>query len=140
MSKCLTLSPLDLTIWNYRMKIVLNNLSEDLIAKETEFVAMAMGINAKVYAMWEYNKFLVRQKIKLGILDMAYEQQFIDSILRRDCRNFHCWNYRRWLAMETEHTITLPDDLENTEWLIEQNFSNYSALYHRYLYLKERGS
>ena len=122
------------------MKIVLNNLSEDLIAKETEFIAMAMGINAKVYAMWEYNKFLVRQKIKLGTLSMAYEQQFIDSILRRDCRNFHCWNYRRWLAMETEHTITLPDDLENTEWLIEQNFSNYSALYHRYLYLKERGS
>lgn len=59
-SKCLTLSPLDLTLWNYRMKIVLKNLSEDVIAKETEFVAMAMGINAKVYAIWEYNKFLVR--------------------------------------------------------------------------------
>jgi hypothetical protein len=41
----------------------------------------------------------------------------------------------RWLAKLVTKKNTFESDLADTEWLIKQDFSNYSALYHRYLCL-----
>jgi geranylgeranyl transferase type-2 subunit alpha len=43
-----------------------------------------------------------------------------------DSRNFHCWNYRRWLV-----GVACADDLAYTRQRINDDFSNYSAWHAR---------
>jgi len=49
--------------------------------------------------------------------------------LKQDQRNFHCWNYRRFIIKSAD--ISPQQEMQFTTMKIEENFSNYSALHHR---------
>jgi geranylgeranyl transferase type-2 subunit alpha len=54
--------------------------------------------------------------------------------LQQDHRNFHCWNYRRAIFHRSNLLPNL--ELEFSTEKIEENFSNYSALHHRSIYIQ----
>ena len=71
------------------------------------------------------------------------------EFLKLDQRNFHCWNYRRFLVEKSVEKGGEGDEQEgkggNQQFIqemefstekIKENFSNYSAFHHRSLYIK----
>jgi len=63
------------------------------------------------------------------LIDLNSELSLCDMFLTRDERNFHCWNYRRWLAARSG--LSPAEDLEYTRIKLDRNFSNYSAWHQR---------
>ena len=62
------------------------------------------------------------------------------ELLNKDGRNFHVWNYWRWLAQHYNGTLTFPGDFEKTQQLLKVDFSNYSAFAHRIYWQREHGT
>lgn len=57
------------------------------------------------------------------------------DFLKLDQRNFHCWNYRRFVASISN---TEPkNEYQFSEEKIYENFSNYSAFHHRSIYISK---
>jgi len=68
-------------------------------------------------------------------VDISKELSLCDEFLTADQRNFHCWNYRRFVV--SEGNISENDELEFSFHKIQENFSNYSAFHHRSVFLKK---
>jgi geranylgeranyl transferase type-2 subunit alpha len=65
-------------------------------------------------------------------MDYASEFNLCKEFLKADQRNFHCWNYRRYLvgisSTPPQHEFSFAEEK------ILENFSNYSAFHHRSLF------
>ncbi|XP_020886577.1 geranylgeranyl transferase type-2 subunit alpha 2 [Arabidopsis lyrata subsp. lyrata] len=121
-AKLLAINPEAYTAWNYRKLAVEDNLSRiddsdpslvnSILNEELEVVAIALRRNIKSYGAWYHRKWILNKYQKL------------------DLRNFHAWNYRRFVV---ELTKTSPqDELQYTTDLINDvSFSNYSAWHNR---------
>jgi geranylgeranyl transferase type-2 subunit alpha len=70
--------------------------------------------------------------------DIAQEFHLCAQFLTLDERNFHCWNYRRWVAdtFVRDEAERVQQELEFSTEKINQNFSNYSAFHHRSFYIQ----
>lgn len=66
-------------------------------------------------------------------MNYDYELKLCQDFLKEDQRNFHCWNYRRFLIRHGE--ISPLKELQFTEKKIRENFSNYSAFHQRSVFL-----
>lgn len=68
--------------------------------------------------------------------DVNFEKELAlcKEFLRQDQRNFHCWNYRRFVIS----VANVPAEAELAYSLekIQENFSNYSAFHHRSNFIK----
>lgn len=62
-------------------------------------------------------------------MDSDREFRLIDQLLTADPRNFHGWNYRRFVAAMKD--VPEEDELQFTMKMIDRNFSNYSAWHNR---------
>ncbi|CAL1410844.1 unnamed protein product [Linum trigynum] len=60
---------------------------------------------------------------------MDKELGLLDKLQAMDARNFHAWNYRRFVAALMKRSDE--DELEHTENMIDKNLSNYSAWHNR---------
>lgn len=85
---------------------------------------------------------LCKEFLKLGMINLmlTFEKLFNIITLFSDQRNFHCWNYRRFVAaatasppLEESHTTEFEFSFEK----INENFSNYSAFHHRSVYIQK---
>eukprot|EP00954_Amorphochlora_amoebiformis_P012717 995385-Amorphochlora_amoeboformis.AAC.1 len=65
----------------------------------------------------------------MGTTDLKSEIQLCTKYLSMDSRNFHCWNYRRYVMRIGK--VALLDELKFSSSKIDDNFSNYSAWHHR---------
>lgn len=70
-------------------------------------------------------------------MDYQHELALCKEFLRQDQRNFHCWNYRRFVVETCG--VAAEDELQYSAEKIQENFSNYSAFHHRSLFLKRSG-
>lgn len=98
------------------------NLSKEAIMK-----------NPKAYGAW-WHRIWVMQRFAS---DYQQELKLCSQFLDADQRNFHCWNYRRYVAMAGN--VSPVDEFQYSTEKIEQNFSNYSAFHHRSVFISQLG-
>ncbi|KAG8074906.1 hypothetical protein GUJ93_ZPchr0006g45685 [Zizania palustris] len=137
--KLLELNPEAYTAWNYRKLAFQHNLGElseleaikSSIDDELRVVELALRQNPKSYGAWYHRKWLLNQK--LAPVDFKREFGLLDKLLKVDARNFHGWNYRRFLAKFMG--VPEEEELKYTMDKISDNFSNYSAWHNRSILL-----
>jgi len=139
-AKMASVNPDFYTLWNFRRDILTRQLvplqDEDVhthTQRVTEMSAVELELtenaltkrNPKCYYAWHHRKWV----ISLGFCDLNAELALCARFLERDERNFHCWTYRRCVASELD--VSLSDEFQFTEDLIQRNFSNGSAWHQR---------
>ncbi|XP_006657246.1 geranylgeranyl transferase type-2 subunit alpha 1 [Oryza brachyantha] len=137
--KLLEINPEAYTAWNYRKLAFQHNLGElsepeavkSAIDDELRVVEVALRQNPKSYGAWYHRKWLLNQK--LAPVDFKREFGLLDKLLKVDARNFHGWNYRRFLAKFMG--VPEEEELKYTMDKISDNFSNYSAWHNRSILL-----
>lgn len=61
--------------------------------------------------------------------DFDNEIRLCTLALQKDCRNFHCWNHRRFVVQIAG--IDIQKEIDFTENKIRENFSNFSSWFQR---------
>ena len=153
-TKLLSVNPDAHTLWNFRRTILSNRLDEinkkvegleidklleALISEEFSLTVDCIAkVNPKSYSTWYHRRWVVehigRIKDESGCtvghrMQLAEELALCSKFLALDERNFHCWNYRSFIAKEK--SVSSKEEMEFTTSLIERNFSNYSAWHKR---------
>ncbi|UZJ54623.1 hypothetical protein CBS101457_003943 [Exobasidium rhododendri] len=140
---------------------------QKLLIEDLDLTIEVLKIHPKVYWIWNHRKWCLEQLPSDDAEKTAKwttEIQMVNKMLDMDARNFHGWNYRRYIltrlaAPETLHSDDLPPfpaslsasnisrslklhqlklaeaELAYTLVKIESNFSNFSAWHHRALLL-----
>ncbi|KAK8961696.1 hypothetical protein KSP40_PGU006990 [Platanthera guangdongensis] len=134
-SKLLEINPEINTAWNYRKFAFQHNLHEttnsehikSLVEDELRVVEMALRENPKSYGAWYHRKWIFSQ----GLADVDFDREFLllDQLLQADSRNFHGWNYRRFVSKLKD--VPDPEELEVSKDMVMTNFSNYSVWHNR---------
>ncbi|KAL3664352.1 hypothetical protein V7S43_010676 [Phytophthora oleae] len=133
-SHLLLLNPEFHVVWSYRRQVIdaLVQKAENPEAEQQEIAQTELKLtldalqrNPKSYSAWFQRKWIIDR----GLGDLKKEVGLCNKLLDLDERNFHCWNYRRHVCKLAG--MSEEDQLAFTTQKIEQNFSNYSALYHR---------
>jgi len=121
------------TLWNYRRKIFVawketKSIDElqAIFDTELKFIEQLIPQNPKSYWLWLHRVWVTSNMAKC---DWSRELKLCGKMLSVDERNFHCWDYRRYVANKAQ--ATLQDEYDFTTKKIEDNFSNYSAWHQR---------
>lgn len=117
--RAVLLNPDFQTAWALR-RAALRGMGTGVLASELEINVDAIRAGPKSYCAWAHRRWVV-DALAPGTRPVAHELGLCDKLLALDGRNFHCWNYRLWLAGETRA------EFEATTRHIYANFSNYSA-------------
>lgn len=126
------LNPDFYTLWNYRKDIV-NAFVEagqdkaSLCQGELDLTETAFRKNPKAYSAWTHREWVIDQ----GVSDMDRELTLCAKMLSLDHRNFHCWNYRRYVAARIGWDKCMQSEFDFSRQKINENFSNYSAWHYR---------
>ncbi|KAE8257762.1 hypothetical protein A4X13_0g2153 [Tilletia indica] len=173
-TKLLSFNPEFFTVWNYRRSI-LSHLFESAVPEATsesggiesqeskdarrsallqddlELTMHALRAHPKVYWIWSHRTWCLQNlpDPKGDGTKWKKELKLAEHMLELDPRNFHGWDYRRFLLLQlsqsasastSSSTLSFPDSLpisllqqELTYTLrnIEANFSNFSAWHQR---------
>ena len=132
--RLIVLNPDFYSLWNFRREIILNiypTINEDIASKELFISSEGIKKNPKSYCAWHHRLWVA----SVYSINFKEEIGLCDLFLNLDQRNFHCWNYRR--AIVKLGNLSIDDELNFSIKKIEENFSNYSALHHRSVYLKD---
>ncbi|XP_076079936.1 geranylgeranyl transferase type-2 subunit alpha-like isoform X2 [Mytilus galloprovincialis] len=129
----LAVNPDFYTLWNFRKEIFVNFLQtreteevQKIMENELYFLESCLKVNPKSYGTWHHRTFIMENMPKP---DWDRELQLCNTFLDYDERNFHCWDYRRFVVMMAE--VSLDDELGFTTQKITTNFSNYSSWHYR---------
>lgn len=129
----LAVNPDFYTLWNFRKEIFVHFLQtretdevQKIMDSELYFLESCLKVNPKSYGTWHHRTFIMENMPKP---DWDRELQLCNTFLEYDERNFHCWDYRRFVVMMAE--VSLDDELGFTTQKITTNFSNYSSWHYR---------
>nr|XP_019000169.1 geranylgeranyl transferase type-2 subunit alpha [Kwoniella mangroviensis CBS 8507]OCF63630.1 geranylgeranyl transferase type-2 subunit alpha [Kwoniella mangroviensis CBS 8507] len=140
-TRLLDLNPEFYTIWNYRRNILLGlfpSLSpEEVVSHLTTDLRLTTSyllVHPKVYWIWNHRKWCL-ESVPDGPGDtVTWKEEFwkgelklVEKMLDADSRNFHAWDYRRYVLSSLPTQRPLSDELKYTQTKIESNFSNFSA-------------
>lgn len=130
--KVLSADPDYYTLWNIRRETidVLTQSNSDaigeMLSKELHFLESCLKVNPKSYSAFLQRRWVMT---KHPSPDWTSELSLCNTFLQYDERNFHCWDYRRFVV---EHgKFNMEEELAFTEKKIKANFSNYSAWHYR---------
>ncbi|KAJ3436399.1 geranylgeranyl transferase type-2 subunit alpha [Anaeramoeba flamelloides] len=98
----------------------------EIYKKDRAHVEKCMGIHPKSYYIWYHRRWTSERTPQM---DWKKELKLCNYLLTLDKRNFHCWNYRRFVVSQLK--LSLKEELDFTTFKIEENFSNYSAWHNR---------
>uniref|UniRef100_A0A8R1I144 Geranylgeranyl transferase type-2 subunit alpha n=2 Tax=Caenorhabditis japonica TaxID=281687 RepID=A0A8R1I144_CAEJA len=99
---------------------------ENLLAGELFLSYECIKSNPKSYSAWYQRAWVLQRQANP---DYVKELALCEKALQMDCRNFHCWDHRRTVSRMAKRTEE--QELEFSNRLIEENFSNYSAWHYR---------
>ncbi|EJD53267.1 rab-protein geranylgeranyltransferase, partial [Auricularia subglabra TFB-10046 SS5] len=131
------------TVWNYRRHILQLN---DILSAELSFTSTALRQHPKVYWIWNHRRWCL-QRVPEGpgtgaegdardlhgwkTANWHKELFVVEKMLDADARNFHAWNYRRYVLASLVQPRPPEDEIAYTQRKIEANFSNFSAWHQR---------
>ncbi|KAG9288916.1 hypothetical protein G9A89_019538 [Geosiphon pyriformis] len=144
-TKILAQNPDFYTIWNFRRNILIYGLLKDAtthqkqetFSDELGFLQAIFKLNPKSYWIFNHRRWCLQN---MPAPDWQKELSLVEKMLELDSRNFHGWDYRRYVASQLSFSVNT--DSDKTETLIQtqfnftttkinQNFSNYSAWHQR---------
>ncbi|XP_066958376.1 geranylgeranyl transferase type-2 subunit alpha [Macrobrachium rosenbergii] len=131
-AQLLTANPDAATLWNFRREILLNMKCDDdeawtkLLNGELMMVESCLMKNPKSYGAWHHRCWIMQ---KFPSPPWNDELELCNRYLKLDERNFHCWDYRRFITTGSHQQPE--DELKISKQLIERNLSNYSAWHYR---------
>lgn len=150
--KLLSINPEVYTMWNYRKKAIDALYAEEAegdnatrvkkLREELAFCEGAVRHHPKSYWVYNQREWATTALDKLGQCDWERELSLCSKLLQLDGRNFHGWNYRRYVTRHHEGSSNVSEN-EFALQKIQENFSNYSAWHQRSKLLPrmyERGS
>lgn len=101
--KLLSINPDPGHLWNHRRELLLKKDDFD-VREELTLTEVCLKRNPKAYAAWFHRKYSIRkwfldgeERIEANRL-LASEMELCGKFLSFDERNFHCWNYRRFVV------------------------------------------
>jgi len=112
-SKLLLVNPDPLVLWNIRRELLLKSSSDkdtsDLFDLQIELkvTTQCLERNPKAYGIWLHRKWTLQHYLRKycsqhdesnSINILQYELHLCKEFLNLDERNFHCWNYRRFVV------------------------------------------
>lgn len=113
--------------------------AEDVIRSELLFTVPLLMEHPKCYWIWNYRMWTLERSTTLLSTQCAKsiwqeELGLITKMLQRDRRNFHAWQYRRYVVSQLEslggQSMTEPE-FEYTTTMINRDLSNFSAWHNR---------
>ncbi|XP_013133940.1 PREDICTED: geranylgeranyl transferase type-2 subunit alpha [Papilio polytes] len=121
------------TLWNIRREIFLHtrkDYSEEDLKKmyddELSLTEYCLKKNPKSYCAWHQRMWVLTTR---SDPDWKNELDLCNTYLKLDERNFHTWNYRRFVVGQCKPP--LQDEFDYTTEKLLDNFSNYSAWHYR---------
>ncbi|GAA5859004.1 hypothetical protein JCM8547_003964 [Rhodosporidiobolus lusitaniae] len=160
--RVLSLNPEFQTGWSIRRKALLGGslpsadatTKQRLLELDLQLTNASLKHNPKNYSVWEHRKWVL-ETMGRGA-DWAMEMKMVELYLEKDGRNFHSWDYRRYLissvlSLQTSTPSptfspsssepsasskplpqpTTESELAFTTRKISANFSNFSAWHYR---------
>ncbi|KAJ1358999.1 hypothetical protein KIN20_017597 [Parelaphostrongylus tenuis] len=141
--KLLEKNPDVYTFWNIRRETIIKKIEaskdsevasdpqestkiENMLREELFLSQLCIEANNKSYSAWFHRGWVLQQQRHP---DVKEELGLCEKALKLDCRNFHTWDHRRVVAKLCH--LGRPEELEFSNRLIAQNFSNYSAWHYR---------
>ncbi|KRY17447.1 Geranylgeranyl transferase type-2 subunit alpha [Trichinella patagoniensis] len=118
------------TIWNYRRQFLLSQPKGDELEKhfqeELNLTKDCLYDDPKSYCVWFHRSWVLGHQSNPN-----FEKEFllINEALKLDDRNFHCWDYRRFVCKISKRNIE--EELAYSETKVNEDFSNYSAWHYR---------
>uniref|UniRef100_F6WVF8 Geranylgeranyl transferase type-2 subunit alpha n=1 Tax=Monodelphis domestica TaxID=13616 RepID=F6WVF8_MONDO len=132
-SQILGANPDFATLWNCRREVLMNLETQKspeefaaLVVAELGFLESCLRVNPKSYGTWHHRCWLLG---RLPEPNWTRELELCAKFLEADERNFHCWDYRRFVAQKA--AVPPTEELAFTDSLITRNFSNYSSWHYR---------
>ncbi|XP_069490086.1 geranylgeranyl transferase type-2 subunit alpha [Ambystoma mexicanum] len=132
-NQILSANPDIASFWNLRREVFLQQEKETsqealqlLYKEELHFLESCLRVNPKSYGTWHHRTWVME---RTPGADWVRELQLCNKFLDIDERNFHCWDYRRFVVNHSE--VPAKEELEFTHNLITKNFSNYSSWHYR---------
>eukprot|EP00898_Chlorokybus_atmophyticus_P008625 jgi/Chlat1/8764/Chrsp90S00678 len=116
------------------------------VGQELAVSEKALRKNPKAYGAWYQRKWLVLKSARRRLASTDRELALVTKLLALDARNFHAWDYRKFLIRAVSDAagvdtpakgFTPADELSYTASAINKNFSNYSAWHYRTALLAE---
>uniref|UniRef100_A0A182QYP0 Geranylgeranyl transferase type-2 subunit alpha n=1 Tax=Anopheles farauti TaxID=69004 RepID=A0A182QYP0_9DIPT len=131
-AKLLGSNPDIATLWNLRRMCILRlkeSNADDIQSvfdKDLGFTEMCLMVNPKSYCAWHHRCWILENA---PTADWQKEVDLCTKYLKLDERNFHCWDYRRYVVEKAE--VTPEKEFAFCTEKIEKNFSNYSSWHYR---------
>ncbi|XP_072936684.1 geranylgeranyl transferase type-2 subunit alpha [Epargyreus clarus] len=131
---CLSSNPDILTLWNIRRETLIefskSGKSDEEMSKqyddELRLTEYCLKRNPKSYGAWYQRQWVLLTRPDP---DWKTELDLCQKYLKFDERNFHTWDYRRFVV--SHYKAPLQEEFDFTTEKIHDNFSNYSAWHYR---------
>ncbi|RLV94355.1 Geranylgeranyl transferase type-2 subunit alpha [Spathaspora sp. JA1] len=150
----LVINPEFYTVWNYRREILthiyksnsdLTSQYIQVLNEELQFILSQLKKVPKCYWLWNHRRWCLFELVNLHSVNWMYEFQVVSKLLTLDARNFHGWQYRRFIVENIERESVSKDpeneslvllriklaEFEYTTDKIQNDFSNFSAWHNR---------
>lgn len=155
-SELLSSNPEYYTVWNYRRQVMRHEFSQAglgdsddavvdrmlaLIKSDLQFLIPLLRSFPKCYWIWNYRLWLLDEAKRLlprPFTKKLWQEELalVGKMLSLDSRNFHGWDYRRFVvqtleALSSEETSMAPEEFQYANKMIGTNLSNFSAWHYR---------
>ncbi|XP_017044309.1 geranylgeranyl transferase type-2 subunit alpha [Drosophila ficusphila] len=108
------------------------DMAHSIFTCELDLTEQCLMVNPKSYNAWHHRCWTLEQNPQA---DWQRELQLCNKYLKFDERNFHTWDYRRYVTGKA--AVPAAQELDFCTEKIKVNFSNYSSWHHRSLLLPE---